>query len=133
MKKTNDIANELHTPSPWQIQGPKIQEDFGGQVYYTIMPDPYKSKADPYKAVGFFYPYSGVPSEQQAANAKLICEAVNNYQSLKESNEALIENLENCIERMERARGILKRNTDANWGMLDTTHEKDALNKAKKQ
>jgi hypothetical protein len=32
---------------------------------------------------------------------------------------------------MDRARGILKRNSESNWGMLDTSHEKEVLNKAK--
>lgn len=66
---------ELFTPGPWKLQGPKIQKDMDNQTYWTIMPDPYKSKADPYKAIGFYYPYSGLTKEEQEANATLIASA----------------------------------------------------------
>lgn len=39
--------------------------------------------------------------EQSEANAKLICEAVNNYDKLKEDNALLLDNLKRLIDRME--------------------------------
>ena len=72
------------TAGPWKIQGPKVQEDFGGQTYWTILPEPYKSKADPYKVVGFYYPYSGHSKEEQEANAKLINAAPDLLDALNE-------------------------------------------------
>lgn len=73
-----------HTPGEWKLQGPKIQKDFGDQTYWTIMPDPYKSKADPYKAVGFYYPYSGLSNKEAEANASLIEAAPSLLEALKE-------------------------------------------------
>lgn len=71
----NKIEIIAPTSGPWMLQGPKTQKDFDNQTYWTILPDPRKSKADPYKCVGFFYPYSGHTPEQQKANAELIAVA----------------------------------------------------------
>ncbi len=50
---------------------------------------------------------------------------------LKANNDALVSALKDATERMERARGILKRDGNSNWGMLDTTELKELLNSIK--
>jgi hypothetical protein len=60
-------------------------------------------------------------------NAKLICEAVNNYQSLKESNEALIEALNAIIDRA----GMRFPHFEKGTGLETINKAKEALNKAK--
>lgn len=100
------VSNGGHTPGPWELQGPKIQKDFGDQTYWTIKPNPYKSKADPYICIGFFYPYSGNSEEQQAADADLITSApqlkVDN-ETLKSENNKLRKELADLKERITEA------------------------------
>lgn len=71
------MDNNKYTPGPWKLQGPKKQEEMGGQTYWAISPDPYKSKADFNKqmCVGFYYPYCGLSIDEQKYNADLIASA----------------------------------------------------------
>lgn len=88
-----EVKNEdKHTAGPWELQGPKTQEAMDGQTYWAIKPDPYKSKADHYKPIGFYYPYSGLTPEEQQANADLIAAAP----QLKSDNKVLL----NCIKEL---------------------------------
>jgi hypothetical protein len=71
------MDKNTYTPGPWKLQGPKKQEEMGGQTYWAINPDPYESKADFNKqmCVGFYYPYSGLSIDEQKYNASLIASA----------------------------------------------------------
>lgn len=79
-----------HTPGPWEIQGPKIQEDFGDQTYWAISTSKPEIKSGTYKMPGFYYPHSVQTTEESEANAKLISAA-----------PELLENLTRIIDRIE--------------------------------
>ncbi len=57
----------------------------------------------------------------------LALEAVEKIRELRRERDQLIEALEDCTERMERARRLMKNRSkregdpNANWGMLDTS------------
>lgn len=60
-----------------------------------------------------------------------IAKRYNSYQRLLDSNKELLQALKDATERMERARGILKRDGETNWGMLDTSDLQPAITNAK--
>jgi hypothetical protein len=63
-------------------------------------------------------------ADEARANATLICEAVNNYQALRDSNAELMENLERILDRIKESDLIL---------CFQSAYKraKEALNKAK--
>jgi len=96
------------------------------------------------------YPwYEDADVNEAKERAKLFVQAVNGYSKLENDlsfamelankenkiveklegdNAALVSALKDAMERMERARGILNRDGNSNWGMLDTSDLNKTLN-----
>lgn len=74
--------NEQFTKGPWEVQGPKVQKDFGGQTYFSIGSHSGKITKDTYECPGFFYPHSVQSPETMQANANLIGAAPEMYDAL---------------------------------------------------
>jgi hypothetical protein len=115
MENRNDIANELQavTVGKWSIS-PDSKSTIVNENGFPIA-------ETSYKAYGNF----SRSTKEIIANAKLICEAVNNYQSLKESNAELIEAAELFLKVINRSPAALYHY----GGAIELTEK--ALNKAK--
>lgn len=108
------MKQDNSTPGPWELQGPKIQEDLGGQTYWAIKPNPYKSKAYAFKVVGFYYPYSGLTEDEQLANAELMASApelVTHKEELKSALEDVLKEYTTCLKQISE---LLKMNYSEN-------------------
>jgi len=62
--------------------------------------------------------------ENRKENAELICKAVN-------SHHLLIEALQKACDKLEQARGFLKKYSEGNWGMCETSHHRELLQSLK--
>jgi len=102
------MTENKFTPGPWELQGPKQNEEFGNQKYWTIKPNPYKSKANfnTQYAIGFLYPASILGDEEQLANAELIASAP----QLKIDNDKLAKTVELLKTTLEAVQARLKSN-----------------------
>lgn len=77
------------TPGKWSFQGPKKQTELGDQIYFSLITDDPQREGGKWVWPGFFYPHSAQSIEEMEANAKYICEAVNNYPRVVKENEEI--------------------------------------------
>ncbi len=119
MEKTKEV---LHTQGEWKAVEMMKPTDSRYRGIYIQTKTKFIAELQPY----------GNDYEETKANAELICKAVNERQRLIDSNRELLEALTDCIERMEKCRGILQDGPSKGfWGILDITEAKTAIHNAK--
>jgi len=112
------MEDNKHTQGEWHLNNQtddngniiiKRNPEYDNQEYFAI------TIKNSFNVVGFYYPSSKQSESEMIANAKIICQSVNEHSKLKEENKILNEQLEaganqyaKCIQVLEMSKGILQ-------------------------